>query len=38
MTRLVMVVTGKDTDVGKARVVAMTKDVSLDGKEKNHHF
>ena len=34
MTRLVMMVTSKDTDVGKARVLAMTKDVSLTERRK----
>ena len=34
MTRLAIVVTGKDTEVGKARVLAMTKDVSLTERRK----
>ena len=34
MTRLAMVVPVKDTEVGKARVLAMTKDVSLTERRK----
>ena len=35
MTWLVMVVTVKDTEVGKARVLAMAKDVSLTERRKD---